>query len=62
MLILNRKPGQKIIIGSVILTVLETSNSRVRLGFEAPDDLRILRGELLEKETEYEVRDRETPT
>ena len=47
MLVLSRKPGEKVVIGEdVILTVLEVIGNRVRVGIEAPDHVRILRGEL----------------
>ena len=47
MLILSRKPGEKVVIGdNIIVTVVEVNGNRVRLAFDAPDDVRILRGEL----------------
>lgn len=47
MLVLSRKPGQKIHIGdNVTVTVVEIQGNRVRLAFEAPQDVHILRGEL----------------
>jgi len=47
MLVLSRKPGEKVAIGeNIILTVLEVVGGRVRIGIDAPDDVRILRGEL----------------
>jgi len=47
MLVLSRKPGEKVVIGeSITVTVLDASHGRIRLGIEAPDDIRILRGEL----------------
>ncbi len=54
MLVLSRKPGEKLIIGdNITLTILEVIGNRVRVGIEAPGDVRILRAELawwLEKE------------
>lgn len=48
MLVLTRKVGEKIVIGGNIeLTVLEIQGTRVRLGFEAPDSVRVLRSELI---------------
>ncbi len=48
MLILSRKVGEKTVIdGDITLTVLEISGSRVRLGFEAPQDVFIRRSELV---------------
>lgn len=47
MLVLSRKPGEKIVIGdAVTVTVLAVSGNTVRVGIEAPDDVRILRAEL----------------
>jgi carbon storage regulator len=47
MLVLSRKPGEKIVIGDgITVTVVEVDGNRVRLGIEAPADVRILRGEL----------------
>ena len=47
MLVLSRKTGQEIVVGdSVRITVTKVSGNRVTLGVEAPDDVRILRGEL----------------
>jgi carbon storage regulator len=47
MLVLTRKLGEKIVIdGGITVTVLEIAGQRVRVGVQAPDDVRILRGEL----------------
>lgn len=47
MLVLSRKVGQEIVIGdNVRITITKVSGNRVTLGIEAPQDLRILRGEL----------------
>jgi len=47
MLVLSRKPGQKLQIGdNVTITVLEVHGRVIRLGIEAPNDVRVLRGEL----------------
>lgn len=47
MLVLTRKPGEKVLIGNGInVTVAEVKGNRVRLAFVAPDDVRILRAEL----------------
>jgi carbon storage regulator len=49
MLVLSRKPGQRTLIGdSIVVTVIEVSPGRVRLGIEAPTGVRILREELIE--------------
>jgi carbon storage regulator len=47
MLVLTRKPGEKIIIGdNITITVVEAIGNKIRIGIEAPDDVRILRSEL----------------
>jgi len=47
MLVLSRKPGQKIHIGdNITVTIVEVQGNRVRLALEAPNDVRILRAEL----------------
>lgn len=48
MLVLSRKQGTSIVIGSDIrVTVISTSNQRVKLGIEAPASVRVVRTELL---------------
>ena len=51
MLTLTREVGEKIIIGDdVVVTVISVSeNGRVRLGIEAPRQIRIDRAEVLER-------------
>jgi carbon storage regulator len=47
MLVLSRKPGEKVVIGnSITVTVVGVSGNKVRLAFAAPDQVRILRAEL----------------
>lgn len=47
MLVLGRKPDQKIRIGnSVFITVLEIRGQTVKLGIDAPPELRVIRDEL----------------
>jgi carbon storage regulator len=49
MLVLSRKPGEKVRIGKdITLMVVEVKNNRVRIGFEAPGQISIFREELLE--------------
>lgn len=48
MLVLTRKLGEKIRIGdSITLTVVEVDRGKVRIGIEAPKDVRVMRDELL---------------
>jgi carbon storage regulator len=47
MLVLSRKPGEQVIIGDgITLTVVEVRGGRVRLAFDAPAQVGILRAEL----------------
>jgi carbon storage regulator CsrA len=47
MLVLSRKLGQQIRIGDQItLTVVKTKGNTVRIGIEAPKDVRVVRAEL----------------
>jgi carbon storage regulator len=51
MLVLSRKPGEKIVIGdSVTITIVRIGPNTVRLGIEAPRDMNIVRQELCEIE------------
>jgi carbon storage regulator len=48
MLVLSRKPGERILIGDKIsITVVRIAPGIVRIGVDAPDDLPILREELV---------------
>lgn len=47
MLVLSRKPGEKILIGDKIsITVVRIAPGIVRIGVDAPEDMAILREEL----------------
>ena len=47
MLILTRKPGEALFIGDKIkVVVVEIKGNQIRLGIEAPSDVRILREEI----------------
>ena len=50
MLVLTRKAGESIVIGSDIrVTVLEMQGRQIRLGIEAPSDVSVHRGEVYER-------------
>jgi len=49
MLILNRKAGQSILITNEIQIIILNALGDIRLGIEAPKDMHILRGELLNR-------------
>ncbi len=47
MLVLSRKTQERIQIGdNVVVTVLRVKGNMVRIGIEAPKDVRVMRGEL----------------
>ncbi|HEY4260750.1 MAG TPA: carbon storage regulator [Schlesneria sp.] len=47
MLVLTRKRTEMIKIGDdIVITVIHTSRGSVKLGIQAPSDVRVLRGEL----------------
>lgn len=49
MLIITRRPGERIILGEdVVLTVMEVKGQTVRIGIEAPRDFSIYREEIWE--------------
>lgn len=53
MLVLGRKPGEYVKIGNnIIVRVLEDDNGNLRLGIDAPKDVEIVRGEILDKQKE----------
>ena len=52
MLILSRKVGEQILVGTnVLLTVVKTSTGAVRLGVTAPPEVTITRGELIQRKS-----------
>lgn len=54
MLVLSRKPTQQIHIGdNVRITLLKVKGNQVRLGIEAPRNVKVLRGELSPRETSH---------
>lgn len=52
MLVLTRKPAEMIQIGdNIVIKVIKTAKGTVKIGIEAPDDVRVVRGELLDQGT-----------
>lgn len=59
MLVLTRKPQEKIRIGdNITITVIKTKGNGVRLGIEAPADISVLRGELLAARDSFAVEEK----
>jgi carbon storage regulator len=49
MLVLSRKDGETIHIGDNVEIKVWLEQGRIRVGIDAPKDVRIMRGELIEK-------------
>lgn len=59
MLILTRNTTERVCIGNdIVLHVLEVRGGRIKLGFDAPQDVRIIRKELIEGRDERNDRRR----
>jgi carbon storage regulator len=53
MLVLNRKRHESIIIGeNIVVTVVEICGKQVKIGIQAPEDVVILRTELVDRQEE----------
>ena len=51
MLLLSRRTGETIQIGDdITVTVLQVNGNQVSIGITAPDDVKVMREELLERE------------
>ena len=49
MLILTRKPGEKVMVGdNIVIAILDVKGSNVRIGIDAPREIPVYRDELLE--------------
>jgi carbon storage regulator len=58
MLILTRKVDQGIVIqGNILVTVLRVERDRVKLGISAPEEITVLREELLERDADNNRRE-----
>lgn len=56
MLVLSRKVGEEIVVdGDIVLTVVEVSGNRVKIGIRAPRDKAVVRGELVGKGRDLEA-------
>mgnify|MGYP003147878126 CR=1 FL=1 len=58
MLVLTRKRDEVIQIGdNIVIKILKTGKRAIKIGVDAPGDIRVIRGELLETEKQTEVVD-----
>ena len=47
MLVLTRKPGERLVIGdNIVVTVIEVKGDNIRIGIDAPRELKVFRGEI----------------
>jgi carbon storage regulator len=52
MLVLSRKVGEKLVIdGNITVEVVRIQGNRITLGIVAPQDVKVLRGELDQKQS-----------
>jgi carbon storage regulator CsrA len=50
MLVLSRKEGEKLVIdGGITVQVIRIEGKKIKLGFQAPSEVKILRGELVNR-------------
>lgn len=60
MLVLGRKPGEFIIINeNIIVKVIKSEDGHLRLAIDAPKDVNIIRGELIEEKKQTLVKELE---
>ena len=58
MLVLTRKLGEQILIGDdVVITIVQVVGTRVKVGIDAPDDVAIVRKELIGQEDPKDAED-----
>jgi len=56
MLILSRKVGEKLVIdGNITVEVVRIQGNRITLGIVAPQEVKVLRGELDQKQSKAEA-------
>ena len=47
MLVLTRKPGERLVIGdNIVVTVVEVKGDNIRIGIDAPREVKVYRGEI----------------
>lgn len=51
MLVLSRKPGERILVGNdIVITIVRIGPNTVRLGIDAPGHMNIVREEIISEE------------
>ena len=62
MLVLSRKRGESLIIGSdIVVTIVEVRGDKIRLGIEAPRDVTVHRMEVAEAIAQEQLRASSNP-
>jgi len=62
MLVLSRKLNEKIVIdGGIVVTVVKIEGGQVRLGIEAPRDVKVFREEILETSKRESAKEQMVP-
>jgi carbon storage regulator len=57
MLVLSRKPGERVVIGcDITVVVLEVKGGRVKLGFECPHEVPVYRQEVFYRCADHRAR------
>lgn len=47
MLVLTRKPGERLVIGdNIVVTVVDVKGDNIRIGIDAPREVKVYRGEI----------------
>lgn len=55
MLAITRRPRETVLIGDdIVIHIIEVRGEKVRLAIEAPRDVKILRGEVKDRDAEQE--------
>lgn len=63
MLVLSRKPGERILIGDQVkVTIVRITPNSVRIGIEAPKEMEIVREELTDEESGNAAKKHPVPT
>lgn len=58
MLTLTRKEGQSVALtGGITVTLVKIQDGKVQLGFDAPQDVHIVRSELLREQESHETQE-----
>lgn len=53
MLVLSRRVGERLVIGdNIVITVIDVRSDGVRIGIDAPREIRVTRAEILEAVTQ----------